>query len=188
MGWTVALEGLAAASTGYSAIAQYEAAQTRESALTEELQQQQSAAKQQQINRLKQVNNTLGQQELIGATQGYDLSSTSFNTVSMQTINDYAEDNDADMLSENFKEQAINQQIQNAGAQGTQAIIGGIFSGIQQGVDLYGDKLFGSKSSSGAGARMQGAQALDTNNSYGIDYDKYRSSLFPSSYNEDLEY
>lgn len=95
-----------------------QAAQARQNALDIRLRQEQDAMRQQQINQTRKVNNVLATQNVMAATRGESLSSPSFSAVQMDTLNQFAQDQNADALNLNFQKEAIDQQKANAQAQG----------------------------------------------------------------------
>jgi hypothetical protein len=140
-----ALPIMAIASIGSAAVGgieAYQSSEAQEAALEEQKKQVAAQTRSKQIQNLERVNQTLGNQLVIGSASGYDLSSTSFNAVSEDTLNKYAQDKDADALSASYQQSAIDQQIENAQSAGTMGLAGGFLQAGSAAIDLYGNKLF----------------------------------------------
>ena len=146
--------GITAIASAGSAIAGGIEGSMASAARTQALQQQmvevESQARAKQLAHLRQVNQTLGRQALIGASNGYDLSSTSFAAVSLDTMNKHEEDRNADLLSENYQKQAIDQQIENSKSSGTMSLVNGALGAAKSVTNLFGNKLFESAQGSNA--------------------------------------
>jgi hypothetical protein len=154
MGQAVFLPIMAAMSVGSAAIGgveSYEAGQAQAASLEEEKKQVASQTRSKQIQNLERVNQTLGNQMVIGSASGYDLSSTSFNAVSADTMNKYEQDQNADLLSASYQNDAINQQIDNAKSSGDMGLASGFLSAGGAMANLYGNNLFAGASGGSSG-------------------------------------
>ena len=189
---TAITAGISAGAQIYSGIEGQRSAEATETALRERTKQVESQTRAKQINDMERTNQTLGSQMVIGAANGYDLSSTSFNAVSADTLDKYEQDRNADLLSENYQKQAIDAQIQNAQSQGTAALWGGILKTAGTAANMYGNELF-SSSSSGAASALGNSSAVTSDFQQaslpriGLDYDSYlkyqqarQPNLFPN--------
>ena len=155
MGFAAPLMAIATiGSAAVGGVESYEAGQAQAAALEEQKKQVAAQTRSKQIQDLERVNQTLGNQMVVGAASGYDLSSTSFNAVSMDTMQKYEQDRDADALSASYQQSAIDQQIENAHSAGTMGLVSGVLQAGSAAVNLYGNKLFGGGSGKG-NARQQ---------------------------------
>lgn len=125
-------------------------ANAKASALEERKSQIAAQSKAQQLKQYKQLNNTLSTQMLVGSSDNYDLSSTSFNAVSEDTINNFAQDRNATLLSESYQQSALNQQIDNAESQGTMSMLSGLTKAAGTAAQLYGGSSNPSSDSGGS--------------------------------------
>ena len=108
MGFAAPLMAIATiGSAAVGGVESYEAGQAQAAALEEQKKQVAAQTRSKQIQNLERVNQTLGNQMVVGAASGYDLSSTSFNAVSMDTMQKYEQDRDADALSASYQQSAI---------------------------------------------------------------------------------
>tara|TARA_R110000796_G_scaffold132028_5_gene247520 strand:- start:2745 stop:3338 length:594 start_codon:yes stop_codon:yes gene_type:complete len=154
----------AAASIGSAVVGGVEgsmAAASRTQALQQQMKEVESQTRAKQISHLRNVNETMGRQMVIGAANGYDLSSGSFNAVTKDTMDKYEEDENADLLSENYQKEAIDQQISNAKSAGTMSVVQGVIGAAGSAANLFGNKLFSSASSPNASQSM--GQVLQSN-------------------------
>ena len=168
-------------------------ASAQRAALQDQLKQQESATKQQQTLALEKVNSAMGNQQLIAAGNGYSMASTSLGTMSANDLEQYEQDKNAIDLSSSYKQDAIQQQIQNTYAEGDAGLAGGIIQGIGTGIDLYGNKLGGHQSTNPAGA-LASASYSDAQSAAQIpawqrfsepSYANYQASAMPSLFNND---
>lgn len=164
--------GISAASEIYKGVEGEKSATATQQALQSELKQTESQTRAKQIQNLERVNSTMGSQMVVGAANGYDLSSTSFNAVTADTMDKYEQDRNANALSQVYKSEAIDQQISNSKAQGQAALFGGITGAVGEGINLFGNELGGAMQESEPSSGSPIPQI-------GINYQQYQqSSLF----------
>lgn len=122
------LGGIALGSGVLAASESLEAAHAREAALNQRLKQIQAQTRQNQINNMDRVNHMMATQTAIAAANGGALSGpSSLNTIQMDTLNEFAKDENAEALNLSFQTQAIDQAKQNAQAAGWIGAGQGIF-------------------------------------------------------------
>lgn len=135
----------------------------------------------QQTQLMEKTNKTMAAQLTQAASSGYDLSSTSFNAVSKDTLDMYEQDRNGLELSKYYKEQSLDAGIAASKAAGTADIVGGITSAAKEGIDLYGGSLFGG--SSGGSASSLFAEVPNTDISYKQFEDSQDMFKMPSLFN-----
>lgn len=110
-GIEVGLAVLGVAGSIYSA---EESSHARQEALKLRMQQEQASANQRSLQLSRKVNNVLSAQKASEAASGFSSASPSFGAISEDTINEYAQDENANKLNESFQIEADRQGIQNA--------------------------------------------------------------------------
>lgn len=175
----------------FGGVERSEESSAQTAALQQQLKELEISTKQKQIQNMQRLNNVMGNQMVIGASSGYELSSTSFNALSKEDLDNYAEDKNADALSMSFQKQAIDQQINNAQSAGEMGMLSSGISALGTGMNLWGNKLFeGSTTADDSGqvadATMRDAYAAANQRLPSLELD-YRQSMLPSMFTQGVE-
>ena len=89
-----------------------EAAKSRQDAIRTKMTEERAASYQRSINETNQVNRLMARQEAVGAANG-SIGSPSFGAIQEDTLNQYANDENANNLNLTFQQEADLQNIQN---------------------------------------------------------------------------
>lgn len=125
-------------STLFSGASKFEGSKQRQAALQQRLQQEEDVARQNQINQMRSTNKIMASQMAAAAANGGSLQGpNSLNTIQMDTLNKFSEDENADALSLSFQKQAIYQQQENEGKGGLLSAGSSLLQAIGQAASMY---------------------------------------------------
>lgn len=108
-------------------VEQERAAQAQRRALTLRQQQEEIAAKQREVQRIDKLEGVLSTQRAIQGARGGSLASPSFVAIQRSSINNFAQDQNADNLNVDFQREAEETQKQVVGEQATIGVASNLF-------------------------------------------------------------
>ena len=124
----MAIETVAAVGSAvFKGVSQLEAGEARADAARSRKQQEEIASRERSIQRTGQVNRVLAEQIALESARGVALSSPSFFAIQQETLNQFAEDENADALTLSFTKQALEQKSHNAELVGELGFAGSLF-------------------------------------------------------------
>lgn len=104
-----------------------QAAHARRKALDLQRQEISAAANQRSLELTRKVNKTLAMQSAVEASSGFSSASPSFGAITQDTINEYAQDENAIKLNKSFEDLNIDTERANVGGEEFAQITGSLF-------------------------------------------------------------